>query len=100
MDQTTLGEYPPLQVTVNHWVPARIVLQQFVEAHPELGLRYSENTYYNFTRRHALELQAKGVFRRAYSRAPFTADVRRFDEAAYELVSQGLSHHHSVEADS
>jgi len=90
MDQSTQGEYPPLQVTVNHWVPARLVLRQFVDAHPELGLVFSENTYHNFTRRHARKLQAMGVMRRAYSRAPYTADTRKFDEAAYELVSQGM----------
>ena len=97
MDQTTLGEYPPLQVTVNHWVPARLVLRQFVEAHPELGLIFSENTYHNFTRRHARKLMSMGVMRRAYSRAPYTADTRKFDEAAYELVSRGMVFASSLE---
>jgi hypothetical protein len=83
--------YESLQITVNHWVPARIVLQQFFDAHPELGLSYSENTYHNFTRRHAKRLQERGVLRRSFSRAAYIADVRRFDAEAYELVSSGLS---------
>jgi hypothetical protein len=83
--------YLPLQIKVDYWAPARIVFQQFLEAHPELGLIYSENTYQNFTRNHAKKLVAKDVMRRSYVRAPYTADVRRFDEEAYELISRQMS---------
>ena len=84
-------EYLPLQVRVDYWAPARIVFEQFLESHPELGLSYSENTYQNFTRNHAKKLVAKDVMRRSYVRAPYTADVRRFDEEAYELISRQMN---------
>ena len=77
-----------LVVEVKNWTDGREVFRQFLEAHPELGLRYSENTYLNFTRIHGPSLVDLDVMRKPSLRSPYIADVTRFDAAAYERISK------------
>lgn len=81
-------EAPSLVVAPKNWAPLRLVFRQFIAAHPELGLRATQNTYNTFTRVHGPALVAMDVLRKAGLRSPYIADVNRFDAAAFELVSR------------
>lgn len=80
--------YEPLAITVTNWAPARIAYEQFIEAHPELGLKYTETAYARFMRLHGPALVAAGVCRKAGLRMPALADMRTFDSVAFELLSR------------
>jgi hypothetical protein len=83
---------PALQVTVTNWAPARRVFAEFLKAHPELGLKYSENTFKNFSRIHGPALIDQDVMRKPGGlRSPAIVDCTRFDEAAFELISNSAS---------
>ena len=81
-------KYEPLTVEVRHWAPARLAYKEFVEAHPELGLRYTEAAYARFMRLRGPALVAAGVARKAGLRSPAIVDMRRFDAVAFDLLSQ------------
>lgn len=81
-------QYEPLTVQVKHWAPAREAYRQFVEAHPELGLKYTETAYARFMRMKGPALVAAGVCRKAGLRMPAIVDMRRFDEVAFDLLSR------------
>lgn len=78
-----------LQVKVKNWQPARAVFKEFIEAHPELGLTFSETAWKVFSRVHGPKLKEQDVLRKPNLRAPSLANVETFDEAAFELLSKG-----------
>ncbi len=80
---------PALVVAPKHWKPLRAVFREFIEAHEELGLRFTENTYRNFSRIHGPALLKAGVLRKPGLRQPYIADVRNFDSPAFDLISTG-----------
>lgn len=77
-----------LVVTQTGWAPMRTLHREFIEAHPELGLRASDTTYKNFCRLFAQRLIDMGVARRTMGvRSPLIADSARFDQATFDLVT-------------
>jgi hypothetical protein len=81
-------QYEPLTVSVTHWAPARVAYKQFVQAHPELGLKYTETAYARFMRLRGPALVAAGVCRKAGLRSPAVVDMRQFDRVAFDLLSR------------
>ena len=74
--------------TVNNWHCARAVFSEFIQAHPELGLKDTPVTFRNFCYRHGRDLLAMGVMRKpAGLRSPAIFDAERFDQIAFELVT-------------
>lgn len=78
----------PYKVEVTNWRPARDVFKAFLDAHPELGLKYSEATFRNFSRIHAPKLIDLDIIRKAGLRQPAIADVERFDKPVFDLLSK------------
>jgi hypothetical protein len=88
MKQQTVTTSHKLVRTVNNWHCARVVFAEFIEAHPELGLKYSPVTFRNFCCRHGRALMELGVMRKpAGLRSPAIFDAERFDAIAFELVT-------------
>lgn len=86
----TQNPAPKLIVKATNWSPLRTVFEQFIDAHPELGLKFSENTFRNFSRIHGPALLEEDVVRKpAGPRGPAIADITRFDAAAFDLISKG-----------
>lgn len=85
-----MQESPALKVTVSDWKPARALLSEFVAAHPELGLKFSENTYRNFCRAFSRRLLADDVLRQPHARATIIGNVNTFDAATFDLISKGI----------
>ncbi len=84
-EQTKIDDYV---VKVTKWRPAREVFEAFLKAHPELGLKFSEVTFRNFSRIHGPALVDQDIMRKVGLRSPAIADVTIFDEAAFELISR------------
>jgi hypothetical protein len=88
MKHTKEKASPKLVRTVNNWHCAREVFSEFIEVHPELGLKDSPVTFRNFCCRHGRALISLGVMRKpAGLRSPAIFDTERFDQVAFELVT-------------
>ena len=87
--------------TVNNWHCAREVFSEFIQAHPELGLKNTPVTFRNFCYRHGCALMSLGVMRKpAGLRSPAIFDAERFDQVAFELVTLRLTddfHSHLID---
>ena len=79
---------PNLMVKERSWANAKELWQQFISAHPELGLSSTDATFYKFTRTYGRWLLKNDVLRRAGGKAPYMANVDPFDEAAFDLLSR------------
>ena len=86
--QTCTDAPTALVVTVKNWIPAREGYRQFLAAHPELGLKFTEATFKAFSSRFGPALAEAGVLRKAGLRSPAIVDVTRFDEVAFDLMSR------------
>lgn len=88
-NQTQTVEVSRLVITTTNWLPLREAFNQFIEAHPELGLKASTNTFRNFSRIHGPSLLEQDVMRKPLGlRSPAIVDGNRFDAAAFELISK------------
>lgn len=79
--------------TVNHWKAGRVVLEEFLRLHPELHIRYTENVYNNFVRIHGNMLAALDVMRKTHTKAPAMFDVTKFDNVAFDVLTQRREFH-------
>jgi hypothetical protein len=78
---------PKLVQTVNTWADAHEVLRQFLEAHPELGIRFSTAVAKHFCRIYGPQLREAGVMRKSFERSPWIADAATFDAPAFEALT-------------
>ena len=76
-----------LEITETTWMTLRAALREFYDAHPELGFRYSEDSYRYFARRFSTELVSRGIARRVHSKAPLLVDSFSFDRVGFELLT-------------
>ena len=74
--------------TVTNWIPMKDAWEQFIAAHPELGIKFSQNTFNNFSRAYVDELLTSGAVRKPYKTAPAIADVNTFDDACFEIITR------------
>jgi hypothetical protein len=92
MTQTTTNPEQKIAITVTEWIPIDVAVEQFIEAHPELGLLCTPNTKKNFRRLYGKKLMALDVMRRPGGiRRPSIVHRDRFDAAAYELITKGIT---------
>ena len=74
--------------TVNHWKSGRLVLEEFLRVHPELGIKYTENVYNNIVRIQGPRLAEMDVMRKSGMRSPALFDISKFDSAAFDLLTK------------
>jgi hypothetical protein len=77
------------ETDVKAWVPASEAWKDFAKAHPEFGVRPTENSWIHFQRTHAPTLIKADVIRRIAFRGRMLADTRRFEHATFNLLTTG-----------
>lgn len=77
-----------IQITETKWIPLREAFRQFLEGHPELGIKFSENVFRNFSRIYTPELMEVDAVRKPYKTSPAIAHIERFDKAAFEVMTK------------
>lgn len=73
----------------SQWVPANEAWKGFARAHPELGIRPTDNSWIHFQRTHAAKLIEVDVIRRIAYRGRMLADTSRFEAATFNLLTTG-----------
>ena len=71
------------------WIPASEAWKSFAQAHPEFGVRGTDNSWIHFQRTHAQKLVDADVIRRIAYRGRMLADSSRFEEATFNLLTTG-----------
>lgn len=74
---------------IKAWKPANEAWKDFALAHPEFGVRPTENSWIHFQRTHAKTLVEADVIRRIAYRGRMLADTRRFELATFNLLTTG-----------
>jgi len=74
---------------ITAWKPANEVWKDFAKAHPEFGVRPTDNSWIHFQRTHASKLIEADVIRRIAYRGRMLADTRRFEVATFNLLTTG-----------
>lgn len=74
---------------INAWKPANEAWKDFAKAHPEFGVRPTDNSWIHFQRTHAKALIDADVIRRIAYRGRMLADARRFEVATFNLLTTG-----------
>lgn len=75
--------------SIKAWKPANEEWKKFAKAHPEFGVRPTENSWIHFQRTHARTLIEADVIRRIAYRGRMLADTRRFEVATFNLLTTG-----------
>lgn len=79
-----------MKAKITNWKVASEVWRDFcTEAHPELGYSGNQNSWIHFQRTHGLRLKELGVLRQTGARRPMLADINRFEEIVFPLLTLG-----------
>lgn len=78
-----------LEIIENQWIDGRTAYREFIEAHPELGLKYNEQNYYCAAARWFPTLAQDNITRKARTgkTAPWICDRTRFEPALFRAIT-------------